>query len=141
MRPESWVLSSRENRATGGSPEPGHVTLDDFSCGQETSLALLVRHGDGASAADVIRRFLKPAHDPASSTRKDAHMEALAFAFVPGALWLSSEVSWSDRTSRTNGTGGRRYAAVEPRLGTWHVAWSRRSPLRLGHSQPGRARS
>ena len=65
MRPESWVLSSRENRATGGSPEPGHVTLDDFSCGQETSLALLVRHGDGASAADVIRRFLKPAHDPA----------------------------------------------------------------------------
>ena len=93
MRPESWVLSSRENRATGGSPEPGHVTLDDFSCGQETSLALLVRHGDCASAADVIRRFLKPAPDPAIVHSRDAHMEALAFAFVPGTLWLSSEVT------------------------------------------------
>jgi len=32
-------------------------------------------------------------------------MEALAFAFVPGALWLSSEVSWPNRMSQTNGTG------------------------------------
>jgi hypothetical protein len=105
VRPESWVLSSRENRATGGSPEPGHVTLHDFSCGQETSLALLVRHGDCASAADVIRRFLKPAPDPAIVHSRDAHMEALAFAFVPGTLWLSSEVTDLIRRAEQTGPG------------------------------------
>jgi hypothetical protein len=137
LRPESWLPGSREDRDTGGPPE--HPTLDDLARGRETSLALLARRGDGTCVADVIRRFHRPAHDPAI-------VHSRGRALTPGrrhrarALWLNCEVAGLIRRAEQAGRG-RRHEAVWLRLGTWDAAWGRRSAIRFGHSRPGRARS
>jgi hypothetical protein len=140
LRPGSWVLSSRENRATGGSPE--HVTLVT----SRATKRLRWRSSSATETAppwrtDVIRRFLKPAHDPAIVDSQRRAYGSPGFRLrVWGALaQLRGELAWADEPNKRN--RGRRYAAVWLRLGTWDAAWSRRSALRFGHSRPGRARS
>jgi hypothetical protein len=96
----------------------------------------------------MTRRAMAPGRwgqRPGAGTIVDPDPGSLACRQIPGASTTVS--SWRILTarrggpSRTNGTGGRRYAAVWLRLGMWHASWSRRSALRFGHSQPGRARS
>jgi hypothetical protein len=132
-------------RSTGGK---GRDESDGQGGGGDCSLHHNdLKHGVGQDLRGTVcnAAAVDRGHPPWYPPEVDRDPGSLACRQIPGASTTVS--SWRiltarrGRPSRTNGTGGRRYAAVWLRLGMWHASWSRRSALRFGHSQPGRARS